>query len=433
MGFGQAVEWHRMNGSIAMFGNVVKPGYEIPDANVIDIAPTLLYLLGMPVDSKMPGRVLLDALDEEWVRGRTVAYTSVYDSVFTPSDAAVGPSPGDKALKDKLVSLGYVAGGQTSLVNLANFYHKSGKYAEAIEIYKQILEEKPDDRDAKIGMGNAYLKIGGGETGVRMLEEILEESPDNLEAIHSLANHYVDLGEGDRALELAELALRVDAGHGESHFIKGIALQRLGRRQEAVDALKKAMKLAPDMAEIYGNLAMLYVEGGRPAEAVEMVEKALDLSPGRADMVYIKGVALSATGDGRGALDQFKRATGIDPSYVPAYLGAAGVYFTLGELDSVLAVCARALERPSDYSAYVHDLRGNAYLMMGRNENALDEFRSAIDADPDLPGPRMNLARAYASQGRKGEAEKELKALLARHPGHSEAGQLLRSLTGSSP
>jgi tetratricopeptide (TPR) repeat protein len=428
MGFGQAIEWHRLNGAIALYGTIVKPGYRITDASVMDIAPTILYLLGLPVDRKMEGKVLLDAFEGEWVEKHPITYTSVYDSVFVPSEAAVGPASTDQALKDKLVSLGYVAGGQNALLNLANYYHKNGKYREALKLYKELLAEDPDNSEVKIGMGNAYFEMGQEELALRSLDEVLAKEPGNLTALHSLGNMYVEMGMGMEALRTAERALALDSRNGESHFINGIALQQLGRYSEAAESYKKALKLAPDMPEIYGNLASLYVRDGRQEEALELVERALDLAPGMVDMIYIKGMVLNAAGQAGDALAQYRRAIRSDASYVPAYLGAAGIFFTRGELDSVIALCDRAEAIPSDHEAHVYDLRANAYARLGRYKSATEDFESAIEADPSLPGPRLNLAKIHMAQGRNNEARDVLKALLTRYPDHAEAQQLLRSL-----
>jgi tetratricopeptide (TPR) repeat protein len=428
MGFGQAIEWHRLNGSVAFYGSIVKPGHEIVDASVLDIAPTVLYLLGMPVDRKMPGKVLFDAFKEEWVEEHPIEYTSVYDSLVAPADVAVGPSPADQALKDKLVSLGYVAGGQNSLVNLANYYLKNGKYDEALKLYKQLLDEDPGNADVKVGLSTVYAKLGKYDLAVQSLEEVLAKAPANLEALQSLGNIYVELGDGQQALRVAERALALDAGDGESHFIKGIALQKLGRMSEAAEVYRRALKLAPDMPEIYGNLAMIYVSEGRGDEALDLVDKALELAPGRADMIYIKGLALDAGGRPREALAQYRKAMGPDPVYVPACLGAGAIFFARGEFDSVLAICGKALSVPSSYAAHVYDLRASTYARLGRYGSAIDDFKSALAADPTLEGPRLNLAKIYIYEGKKREAAEELRSLLARYPNHAEATQLLRSL-----
>jgi predicted AlkP superfamily phosphohydrolase/phosphomutase len=61
---------HRMNGIFAASGSTVKPMGEFTGARLIDLAPTILHLLGLPVPSDMDGRVL----DEILADARAVEY-----------------------------------------------------------------------------------------------------------------------------------------------------------------------------------------------------------------------------------------------------------------------------------------------------------------------------------------------------------------------
>jgi tetratricopeptide (TPR) repeat protein len=204
MGYGQAVEWHRINGSIAMYGSIVKRGHKISDASVLDIAPTILYLLGLPVDRKMSGKVLVDAFDKTWVERHPVTYTSKYDSLIAGQETTVGPSAGDEALKEKLISLGYVAGGSSALVNLASYYHKNGQYEKALEVWKELVELEPDNLGARIGLSNAYYELGRHEVAIRSLNEVLAIDPNHMEALHSLVTIHIEQGRPGEALSVAE-------------------------------------------------------------------------------------------------------------------------------------------------------------------------------------------------------------------------------------
>jgi tetratricopeptide (TPR) repeat protein/predicted AlkP superfamily phosphohydrolase/phosphomutase len=430
MGFGQAIEWHRINGAIAMYGGMVKPGHEMVDASVMDIAPTLLYLLGLPVDRKMTGNILFDALDENWVQSHPVSYTTKYDSLIVGTDAQVATSAADQALKDKLISLGYVAGGNTALVNLANYYHKNGKYEEAVEVYRQLIELEPDNLEARIGMSSAYSRLGEMDLAVRGLNEVLERAPRNLKALHSLATVYVENGRPDEALAAASRAVDVDATSGESHFVKGLSLQQMGRYTEAESSLRQAIKFAPDLAEAHANLAEIYVQSGRGPRALEHAERALELAPGRADVRYILGLALNSGGRSQEALDQFRSALDLNPEFVPAYIGASGVLLAQGKTDSVIALCAAALEIESPYAAFLYDMRGSAHALRGEQGLAIRDFKDAIRADNRHLSARINLAKVYASRGQTREAREELQTVLSIDPANPTARAVLRQLGG---
>jgi len=64
--------FHRQNGVFALKGPGIKSGETFDDARIIDIAPTLLYLLGIPVDENMDGKVLTECLTGGALDGRPV-------------------------------------------------------------------------------------------------------------------------------------------------------------------------------------------------------------------------------------------------------------------------------------------------------------------------------------------------------------------------
>jgi predicted AlkP superfamily phosphohydrolase/phosphomutase len=54
---------HRMNGVVALWGPGVKPGHELHGAQIVDLAPTILALLGVEIPHDMDGRVLQEAFE----------------------------------------------------------------------------------------------------------------------------------------------------------------------------------------------------------------------------------------------------------------------------------------------------------------------------------------------------------------------------------
>ena len=66
----QPVEWHREEGVFVLSGPGARRGHRLAQpATLFDVAPTLLYLLGLPLSEEMPGHILIDALDPGFGRG----------------------------------------------------------------------------------------------------------------------------------------------------------------------------------------------------------------------------------------------------------------------------------------------------------------------------------------------------------------------------
>jgi predicted AlkP superfamily phosphohydrolase/phosphomutase len=97
---------HRMNGTFILRGDGVKEGLVGEDAAIVDMAPTILHLLGLPVPRDMDGAVLTGMLDEEFAAARPVCYT---DEDGAPGSAGTGLSDEEaEEVKDRLRGLGYV-------------------------------------------------------------------------------------------------------------------------------------------------------------------------------------------------------------------------------------------------------------------------------------------------------------------------------------
>ena len=98
---------HRLNGIILMMGPEIKSGLKLDDAKIIDIAPTVLHLFGLPVPSYMDGRPLYEAIKlsqaEKSVKGpaETVEHVQSHESPYTPEE--------EEEIKRRLRRLGYIS------------------------------------------------------------------------------------------------------------------------------------------------------------------------------------------------------------------------------------------------------------------------------------------------------------------------------------
>ena len=69
---------HRMEGLIILWGPPIRRGMEIAGARIIDVAPTILHLLGVPIPDDMDGKSLEEALEPEFLRSRPPKFVSFY-------------------------------------------------------------------------------------------------------------------------------------------------------------------------------------------------------------------------------------------------------------------------------------------------------------------------------------------------------------------
>ena len=98
---------HRMEGILIASGPAVKPGARPEGATLLDIAPTVLQLLGVPVPADMDGRPLVELFDPAVVPGATAEQSPAIDSGEAVSAGAYSEEE-DEAIQQRLADLGYL-------------------------------------------------------------------------------------------------------------------------------------------------------------------------------------------------------------------------------------------------------------------------------------------------------------------------------------
>ncbi len=102
---------HRMNGIFIAYGAAVRAGAEVQNAGLVDLAPTILHLMGEAVPAHMDGRVLTEALRDDVTpiaRERTQpAGTTDYNGAGATQGDVLSAEE-QKVLAERLRSLGYV-------------------------------------------------------------------------------------------------------------------------------------------------------------------------------------------------------------------------------------------------------------------------------------------------------------------------------------
>src|SRR5262249_57139498 len=77
------------DGYLLAVGDGIRAEARLDRASVLDLAPTILYLFGLPVARDMEGRVLTEILDEDFALRHPVTFIPSYESLaITPATTA---------------------------------------------------------------------------------------------------------------------------------------------------------------------------------------------------------------------------------------------------------------------------------------------------------------------------------------------------------
>jgi predicted AlkP superfamily phosphohydrolase/phosphomutase len=98
---------HAPEGIFMMMGENIKRGLKVENITVLDIVPTILPILGIPVGKDMDGRIIGEVFTKE----PDVTFIDSHDSSFQQEEEMAGADSPDEEeeLKEKLKNLGYLS------------------------------------------------------------------------------------------------------------------------------------------------------------------------------------------------------------------------------------------------------------------------------------------------------------------------------------
>lgn len=101
----QVTSEHHKNGLLMAFGSNIER--KRLDAEIYDIAPTILYLMGVPIPEDVDGRVLTEIISPDFVNKNEVKFEKIVKSGF--SESGILSDEESEAITKQLKDLGYLS------------------------------------------------------------------------------------------------------------------------------------------------------------------------------------------------------------------------------------------------------------------------------------------------------------------------------------
>jgi Tfp pilus assembly protein PilF/predicted AlkP superfamily phosphohydrolase/phosphomutase len=446
IGFGQAADWHRKYGVIILSGAPFRARHELNEASVLDITPTVLALLGLPVAEDMDGRPILEAFEPRFLEEHPIRYVPTYETGPVASSPAAGdrgvepkrgdqPAPvdprGDRDLKEKLQSLGYLS------QNTANSHNNrgmlllgQGKYDEAIAEFQQAVRASEDLKIARINIARALFKKRDFQGATAELNKFLTQQPRSKEAENLLGNVAMEQRQYQEAETHFRKALQYEPNFTDARNSLGILFNKLGRTDDAMEAFQAVIATDPEYAEAHNNVGIILKERGRVEEAIASFRKAIAADAEFSGSYSNLALVLEQKGDLKGAEEQYRNALRRDASNVQVRTNYGGLLYAMGRFEQARVELERAVALdPRDASA-LNNL-GAVYGRLQRTADEIASYRKAIAVDSNYADVHHNLGLALVKKGDWEEGEEELRRSLSIDRKYAPAClNLARSLMG---
>ena len=285
--------WHRLDGVLAVWGARVAASAERKSASVLDLAPTVSALLGIPVDRLAGGKVLGPAFHGLETPGRRDVFGTV--AVRRLAQEAVSAEAASDYAK-RLMALGYLSGGEATKLAppggdrpglTEKSWHNLGLYM----------------RDTKGDLGAAEAAF----------HKAVELQPTYVAPQFNLAGLYRDRGDDRQAIEW--LVRSCQAGHADP---EGTILQwyvdydAAGKRAAARQVLERGVQAYPSSEAIARELGLVHYRARHCTAAWDAVARfeAVSRTP---DTLNVLALFQGCLGRREESIAYFERSLAIRP------------------------------------------------------------------------------------------------------------------------
>ena len=375
---------------IAWAPAVLKPAVSAAPARLVDLAPTVLDLVGVATPANLDGRSL--------------------------RAAAPGDDPGSyfEALNANLTRnwapLKGMLHGRRKLIDLPipELYDLAADPGEQHNIYAARRDEARDLEsrlDRLAGSGAAPptpVPIDpDADARLRSLGYIVRPSA-------APARKYT---QADDPKQLVPLNTALD---------EAAAMRARGETPQAIAVLRDVLRRRPDFTVAYDRLAFMLRSSGHLADAIAVADEAA--RAGRADRTLLRtlGSMYTEAGDARRALAILEPLAQQDASDVETLDTLAQTYARSRRSRDAEATFRKALALSPNAATTWSNL-GALYLMEDRSADAREALMRAVSINPDLAAAHNALGVAYARTGDANRAVEEWRRALALQPDFADA------------
>ena len=398
---------------LLLAGPNVEAGEDLRLARHIDILPTVLDGLGMPIPEGLPGSSLLQPAPKE-VISYFEALTGVLERGWAPLRGVQRDQL--KYIELPIPELYDLAADPGELNNLAK-----QRRSDLRDLRALLPEESnwPPQASAIGAEEAARLRSLGylAESAARQESYGPEDDPKTLIALDQKIHQFSALYSQRRFAEAAQVAselvsARPSMGVGYSQWSQ--ALLELGDRRQAIEVMNDARERGVASSVLLQQLGLTLAETGRADEAVDILQELHQESKDPA-VASTLGLALTEAGRAEEAvtvlLDSLQQDSGNAKTYERLSVSA----LHLRRVAEAKLYAGRAVELDPGLPHAWNNL-GVARFMSGDGAGALEAWRESLALDGDQFDTLYNLGVRAAELGRTDIARQALRDFINRAP-----------------
>ncbi len=308
----------------------------------------------------------------------------------------------------------------------------SGKYQEALNICKEILQANPRDIEARLELAYIYDETGKYDEAQVEYEAIIKAESGNLDAKLGLAELLFYRGQYQKTSQIITQIIKDKPDNLRARLIKAQLAEETGQYDQIIRILKGFTVVKPEEKPLKSDEFFALVQGlwlyanrqgakdifhrvnGQLLPLLEEQEKRTKHFRLGADLYVFWGNCYLAKGDMPQAIDCFRDALKINPSHPGALVGQASLNMRSNP-KGALPIIQKVLDiNPNFIEA--RELLVWMHLFEQSSEDALDEVNKALEINPNSVNLRGTRAGLYYLDNSTEDVEREVKVVTKINP-----------------
>jgi cellulose synthase operon protein C len=247
------------------------------------------------------------------------------------------------------------------VLSLVAAYTRAGTPDKAEGLLRDMLKKYPNNADLLVLLGQTQVARNKGEEAKGSFRAAMAQQPKNEVGYDALANYYAAQKDYDEANNVVQAGLKENPNSVNLRLAAASILIATGKNDAAITAYEAILKDQPDSLVAINNLVSLLLDN-RPDK--ESLERAATL------------------------------AEALKTSNVPQYRDTFGwAQYKRGNSADAVRILEPVASKLSNLSAVRYHL-GMAYLADGRSADAAEQFKLALNLEPDGTGLKEKIRAA---------------------------------------
>ena len=317
-------------------------------------------------------------------------------------------------------------------LDLALAYERTGRLDEASAILRHALSQTPSSLPLANTLALIDLKAERHDEATALLAKQYALRPNDLETQIDYFRVLVVNDQRDKALPLGK-ALLTRAPHDFNVlYLNGVLEREDGDYASAKGHLEAALQLNPSHADCLYNLGVALARLHQPDEARIRLEKAISLGWNSPEIHYELANVDRALGDTEKATQQmalYQQETRAKEQRTVAFSKAAqgDEEMRSGELKSAVLNYREASDAVPANPLFAYKL-AIALDASGDQAQAEQQFRRAVQMDPNFTAAWIGLASTLAKESKMPEAKDAINTALRLDPDNAQAQTISKQL-----